>query len=91
MKLLDTALQKRPPYKEVNLSAPTLNVGSGEGHFADPAINWKINVGLDVSHQLVARGALVSTSRTLMPIDRRLWPYSNAVAWDDVCTFHIAR
>jgi hypothetical protein len=89
MKLLDTELQKRHPNKEVNLQTLTLNVGGGEGYFADLAFNREITVGLDVSHQLIARWILIPICRTLRLIDHLLQPYSNAVAWDDdLCTFH---
>lgn len=91
MKLLDTEFQKRRPNKEVNLLALTLKVGGGEGYFAYLAFNRRIHVGLDPSHQLIARLILVPLEWTLRLIDRWLQSYSNAVAWDDVCTFHIAR
>lgn len=55
MKLLDTELQKRRPNKEVNLVVSTLNVGGGEGYFADLALNREITVGPDPSHLLLSR------------------------------------
>jgi hypothetical protein len=92
MKLLDTELQKRRPNKVVNLLAPPLSVGGGEGHFSDTAFNREINRGPNPSDQPVARLILVPLDWTLRLIDHLLQPYSNALAWeDDLCTFHIAR
>ena len=44
-------------YKQVNLLAPTLDIGCGEGHFASLTFNRKIDVGLDPS-----RGSLHEAS-----------------------------
>jgi len=45
-------------YKEIDLPAPTLDIGCGEGHFASLVFDRKIDVGLDPSHKPIheARG-----------------------------------
>ena len=37
-------------YQEIDLLAPTLDIGCGEGHFANLVFSRKIDVGLDPSH-----------------------------------------
>jgi SAM-dependent methyltransferase len=40
-------------YQDINLPAPTLDVGCGEGHFASLVFDRKIDVGLDPSRQSI--------------------------------------
>ncbi|HLO16223.1 MAG TPA: class I SAM-dependent methyltransferase [Anaerolineales bacterium] len=64
-------------YQEINLSAPTLDIGCGEGHFADVTFNRRIDVGIDPSwgslHEAMTRQAY----HLLTEADAGKMPYPN--------------
>jgi len=64
-------------YKEVNLVAPTLDVGCGEGHFANLAFSRKIDVGLDPSHQPIHEAGARQAYHLLTEADGGKMPYPN--------------
>lgn len=64
-------------YQNINLPAPTLDVGCGEGHFASLVFNRKIDVGLDPSHEAIHEARLYQSYDLLTEADGGAMPYPN--------------
>ena len=64
-------------YKEINLLAPTLDIGCGEGHFAGLAFSRKIDVGLDPSHKPIHEAGARQAYHLLTEADGGRMPYPN--------------
>lgn len=62
-------------YKEINLGAPTLDIGCGEGHFASLVFNRKIDVGLDPSYASLHEAGGRQTYSLLTEADGGRMPY----------------
>jgi len=62
-------------YQEINLPAPTLDIGCGEGHFADLVFNRKIDVGLDPSHKTIHEAGARQAYQLLTEADGGRMPY----------------
>ena len=62
-------------YKDIDLPAPTLDIGCGEGHFAALAFDRKIDVGLDPSHHPIHEAGTRQTYRMLTEADGGRMPY----------------
>src|SRR5215207_4846285 len=62
-------------YEEGNLLAPTLDIGCGEGHFADLTFDRKIDVGLDPSHQSLHEAAERHVYQLLIEANGGKMPY----------------
>jgi SAM-dependent methyltransferase len=62
-------------YQQVNLLAPTLDVGCGEGHFAGLTFDRKIDVGLDPSHESIHEAAERHAYQLLIEADGGKMPY----------------
>lgn len=64
-------------YKEVDLPAPTLDIGCGEGHFAGLFFDRKIDVGLDPWHGPIHEAGARQTYQLLTEADGGKMPYPN--------------
>lgn len=64
-------------YQDIDLPAPTLDVGCGEGHFASLVFDRKIDVGLDPSHGSIHEAGTRRTYLLLTEADGGRMPYSN--------------
>jgi SAM-dependent methyltransferase len=62
-------------YDEVDLLAPTLDVGCGEGHFASLIFNRKIEVGLDPSYESLHEASERLAYQLLTEADGGRMPY----------------
>ena len=62
-------------YQEIDLPAPTLDIGCGEGHFASLTFDRKIDVGLDPSHQPIHEARGYHAYRLLTEADGGKMPY----------------
>lgn len=64
-------------YQDINLPAPTLDIGCGEGHFASLVFEQKIDVGLDPSHTTIHEARMYQAYRLLTEADGGKMPYPN--------------
>jgi SAM-dependent methyltransferase len=62
-------------YEEIDLSAPTLDVGCGEGHFASLIFDRKIEVGLDPSEESLHEASQRQAYQLLTEADGGRMPY----------------
>lgn len=62
-------------YKDIDLPAPTLDVGCGEGHFSSLVFNRKIDVGLDPSHKPIHEALARDVYHILTEADGGRMPY----------------
>lgn len=62
-------------YQDINLPAPTLDVGCGEGHFASLVFDRKIDVGLDPSYTSLHEAGTRQSYRLLTEADGGKMPY----------------
>jgi SAM-dependent methyltransferase len=62
-------------YNEADLSAPTLDVGCGEGHFASLIFDRKIEVGLDPSQESLQEASERNVYQLLTEADGGRMPY----------------
>ena len=62
-------------YQEITLAAPTLDVGCGEGHFADLTFNRKIDIGIDPSRAPIHEAKRRQTYHLLTEADAGKMPY----------------
>ena len=65
-------------YKHVNLQSPTLDLGCGEGHFAELTFHRKIEVGLDPSHESIQEAGKRNAYHLLTEADGGKMPYPSA-------------
>ena len=65
-------------YKEINLPAPTLDIGCGEGHFASLVFNRKIDVGLDPWHEPIHEAGARQAYSLLTEADGAKMPYPDS-------------
>lgn len=64
-------------YQDINLPAPMLDIGCGEGHFANLAFNRKIEVGLDPAYKPIHEAGTRHTYHLLTQADAGKMPYPN--------------
>ncbi len=64
-------------YQDINLPAPTLDIGCGEGHFASLVFDRKIDVGLDPSYSTIHEARLYHAYGLLTEADGGQMPYPN--------------
>ena len=64
-------------YQAIDLPAPTLDIGCGEGHFAGLVFNRKIDVGLDPSHKTIHEAGGRQAYHLLTEADGGKMPYPN--------------
>ncbi|HLF73118.1 MAG TPA: class I SAM-dependent methyltransferase [Anaerolineales bacterium] len=62
-------------YQDINLPAPTLDIGCGEGHFAALTFDRKIDVGLDPWHGPIQEAGTRQAYRLLTEADGGRMPY----------------
>ena len=62
-------------YKQVNLQAPILDIGCGEGHFAEVTFKRKIDVGLDPSYKSLHEAGERQVYHLLTEADGGRMPY----------------
>lgn len=62
-------------YQAIDLTAPTLDVGCGEGHFASLVFDRKIDVGLDPSHTSMQEAGTRQVYHLLTEADGGAMPY----------------
>ena len=65
-------------YQDIDLPAPTLDVGCGEGHFAKLVFDRKIDVGLDPWHGPIHEARTRQTYLALTEADGGKMPYPDA-------------
>jgi SAM-dependent methyltransferase len=65
-------------YQDIHLPAPTLDVGCGEGHFAELVFDRKIDVGLDPWHGPIQEAGTRHTYLALTEADGGNMPYPDA-------------
>ena len=65
-------------YRQINLQSPTLDLGCGEGHFAELTFNRKIEVGLDPSHESIQEAGKRNVYHLLTEADGGKMPYPSA-------------
>lgn len=64
-------------YQQLDLSGPTLDIGCGEGHFAELTFDRQIEVGLDASYPSLHEAAGRHVYRLLTEADGGRMPYPN--------------
>src|SRR5688572_9819754 len=62
-------------YQAIDLPAPTLDIGCGEGHFAGLVFNRKIDVGLDPSHKTIHEAGQRRAYQVLTEAEGGRMPY----------------
>jgi ubiquinone/menaquinone biosynthesis C-methylase UbiE len=62
-------------YQDIDLAAPTLDIGCGEGQFASLVFDRKIDVGLDPSHTTIHEARRYQTYGLLTEADGGAMPY----------------
>ena len=62
-------------YKDLELAAPTLDIGCGDGHFASIAFDRKLDVGLDNWEEPLAEAHKRGVYHTLIKADASRIPY----------------
>ncbi|HEX6268861.1 MAG TPA: class I SAM-dependent methyltransferase [Anaerolineales bacterium] len=62
-------------YQEIDLATPTLDVGCGEGHFADMTFNRKIDMGIDPSRGPIREARTRQAYHLLTEADAGKMPY----------------
>ena len=62
-------------YQDINLAAPTLDLGCGEGHFAKLTFDRKINMGLDPSRESLHEARKRQSYHLLAEADAGQMPY----------------
>ena len=62
-------------YQDINLAAPTLDLGCGEGHFAELTFDRKIDMGLDPSRESLHEASLRHSYHLLAEADAGQMPY----------------
>lgn len=64
-------------YQEIDLAAPTLDIGCGEGHFAEVTFDRKIDVGIDPWTGPIREARTRQVYRLLTEADAGKMPYPN--------------
>src|SRR5574341_678876 len=64
-------------YQEINLASPTLDIGCGEGHFADLTFDRKIDMGVDPSRGSLHEAMTRQAYHLLTEADAGKMPYPN--------------